>query len=272
MPDTTDDIYVCYGFDVTNTEKRQVVGIAPRIDNKNIIHHLVLLQADQSVSSTPTPCPSTSPDWRIVYGWAPGAGNFEFPPDVGYPQDATTHYVMQVHYNNIAHRSGQQDSSGFDFCTTNQLRPNDADVLEFGPLSFQLPPRSTTDLTCDVQMPEMTPPGLHVFSAIPHMHKLGAAISTTKLGQGGDPDQDMGSRSTWDFQNQYYIPVGATLGPNDTVRTRCVWNNPGDTTVSFGSRTEDEMCFGFTMYWPKITSPTWSWASIPLHTKCRPTQ
>jgi hypothetical protein len=271
MPDDTDDIYVCYGFDVPNTTKRQVVGIGPRIDNARLVHHAVLLQADQSVSPTPAPCPSTSPSWRIVYGWAPGVGNFEFPPEVGYPQEGTTHYVVQVHYNNSLHRPGQTDGSGFDLCTTEQLRPNDADVLELGSLRFQIPPRATTDLTCDVHLPSDIPE-LHLFSAFPHMHQLGKAISTTRIGTNGAPDIDMGSRSDWDFQNQYYIPIQGLLEPNDLVRTRCVWNNPTDTTVSFGSRSIDEMCFSFTMYWPKITNPHWSWASIPLHTQCRPTQ
>jgi hypothetical protein len=104
------------------------------------------------------------------------------------------------------------------------------------------------------------------------MHQLGTSISTKKLGVNGAPDVDMGTRSSWDFQNQYYLPIDGTLGPNDTVRTRCVWNNPSDTTVSYGSRTEDEMCFSFTMYWPKITNPLWSWPSIPLRTICHPTQ
>jgi hypothetical protein len=272
MPETTDDVYVCYGFDVTTAEKRQLIGMAPRIDNPAIVHHLAVYQADRSVNPTPTPCSAAmATSWRMVFGWAPGSKSFEFPQDVGYPQDSTTHYVMQVHYNNILHRAGQLDSTGVDFCTTDQLRANEAGALLFGPHSFQIPPRSTTDLTCDVKLPAAITTPLHVFSAMPHMHQLGASIAVTRVATASEPEEDLGARTAWDFGNQYYEPVDAVLNPGDTVRTRCVWKNDGDTMVTFGETTQDEMCFSFTMYWPRITAPGWTWATPPLMTQCHPT-
>jgi hypothetical protein len=272
MPETTDDIYVCYGFDVTSPSKRQLIGMAPRIDNPQIVHHLLVYQSDHAMSPTPTPCSSAgTTGMRVVYGWAPGGQSFEFPPDVGYPQDTTTHYVMQIHYNNVLHRAGQLDTSGLDFCTTDQLRTHDADALVFGPHSFQIPPRSTTDLSCDVKLPVTITTPLHLFSAMPHMHQLGSSISTTRLATATEPAEDLGARTAWDFGNQYFEPIDATLNPGDTVRTRCVWKNAGDTAVTFGETTEDEMCFSFTMYWPRITTPGWSWGTLPLLTHCQPT-
>jgi hypothetical protein len=61
-------------------------------------------------------------------------------------------------------------------------------------------------------------------------------------------------------------------GAGDTVRTRCAWTNPSDTNVHFGENTEDEMCFTFEIYYPKITAAQWSWA-VPAYTsKCSPTR
>ncbi len=272
MPETTDDEYVCYGFDVTNAEKRHLIGIAPLIDNPSIVHHLVLFQTDKSVSSTPKPCSMTrSASWRIVYGWAPGGGNFEFPAEAGYPQEKTTHYVVQIHYNNIQHAKDQKDASGFDFCTTDELRPNDADSVVFGPTSFTIPARSKLDLTCDVQLPSVFP-DIHLFAAFPHMHQKGTLIATTQHDASGKSIADLGKQEAWDFQNQVYMPIDAVLHGGDTVRTRCAWKNDGDQSISFGEATQDEMCFSFTMYWPKINDPRWSWMTPSMMSQCKPTE
>jgi hypothetical protein len=114
--------------------------------------------------------------------------------------------------------------------------------------------------------------GAHLFSAFPHMHKLGKIITTSELPGGSGAPVDLGSQMQWDFSNQPWFPLDATLHTNDVVKTRCAWNNAGDQAVTFGSATSDEMCYSFTAYYPKIQSPIWSWA-LPANTaKCAPTQ
>ncbi|MGZ5966039.1 MAG: monooxygenase [Polyangiales bacterium] len=46
------------------------------------------------------------------------------------------------------------------------------------------------------------------------------------------------------------------------MKTRCVWENTTDNDVSFGENTEDEMCFSFTLYYPKVKADPWIW-SLP---------
>ena len=53
------------------------------------------------------------------------------------------------------------------------------------------------------------------------------------------------------------MPVTATLHGGDVIKTRCAWNNTTDQTVQFGENTENEMCFSFTMYYPRVTLPSW---------------
>ncbi|MDB4936384.1 MAG: peptidylglycine alpha-amidating monooxygenase, partial [Labilithrix sp.] len=111
MPETVDDEYVCYGFDVTADQKRHLTAIAPLIDNPSIVHHLVLFEASHSVSGVPAPCnESASAQMRILYGWAPGGKALELPVEAGFAQEGTTHYVVQVHYNNVQHQAGQSDA------------------------------------------------------------------------------------------------------------------------------------------------------------------
>ncbi|MEO6418433.1 MAG: peptidylglycine alpha-amidating monooxygenase, partial [Polyangiaceae bacterium] len=179
MPMTTEDEYVCYGFDVTVAQKRHVVAMGPNIDNSKIVHHALLFQAPNTVSGVPAPCQSGGGvGWRILFGWAPGGKNIELPPEAGFPEEKTTHYVVQVHYNNVNHLVGEKDSSGFTLCTTDQLRPNDADVMAFGSEKFTIPAQSKKDMTCSITVPSQYN-GLHLFSSLPHMHKIGSVIATT---------------------------------------------------------------------------------------------
>lgn len=271
MPTNTDDVYACYGFDVTPAMKRHVVAIAPRIGNNTIVHHVLLFEADSATSPTPTACdPAGSFQSRMVYGWAPGGQAMELPPEAGFPEEGTTHYLVQVHYSNLNHLAGQTDTTGFDLCTTDQLRPNDADVLAFGTMKFDIPAHGSLDVTCDLTLPAQVK-GAHLFSAFPHMHKLGKAIETTLVPSAGGTPIGLGAQANWDFNTQLWFPITATVNTGDVVKTRCAWNNPGDKDVTFGTSTSDEMCYSFTGYYPKIQSAQWSWALPASASTCKTT-
>jgi hypothetical protein len=271
MPQTTEDVYVCYGVELGLTSERQVIGMVPNVVNHKIVHHMLLFQADEAVSATPAPCSAGgSLDWRIVYGWAPGGQAFNMPANVGFAEDGSTHWVVQVHYNNIDGLSGETDTSGFSLCTTDQLRPNEADVAAFGSMNFTIEPHDTLDITCSVTWDSTA---VTAFAAFPHMHELGTTIGTNDLGSSGSgTPAPMGSVPAWNFQSQLWFPINVTLNQGDTIATRCAWNNTTDAPVSFGEYTEDEMCYSFTMYYPKITSSLWSWALPAATSSCAPTQ
>jgi hypothetical protein len=267
MPASVGETYVCYGFEPSVTGKRHIVAMAPHIDNGAILHHVTLMEADSAVSPVPATCPlSGSTSWRPVFGWAPGGSSFVLPPEAGFAEDTSTHLVVQLHYVNPLGQSHTSDASGFDLCTTDQLRPNDADVMAFGTEAISIPPNATVTETCDVQVPSYGAT-THLFAAFPHMHKLGTSIETTAIPAGGG-SVDLGAQPHWDFGAQGWIPISDVLAPGDVVETRCTWTNTTNQTVGFGASTSDEMCFSFTMYYPKITNPAWSWALPALYSVC----
>jgi hypothetical protein len=174
--------------------------------------------------------------------------------------DATTHYYVQVHYNNIQGLVGETDSSGFDLCSTPDSRPNAADMVAFGTVNITLPPNQTTARDCQYQWP-VAAGIVHAIAAFPHMHKLGTSI-WTKLDPSGAAT-DLGQNAPWNFNNQPFIPIDATINPGDKIETRCEWTNTTPATVNFGENTEDEMCFSFTMYYPRATTfKTWLKPSV----------
>jgi hypothetical protein len=270
MPVDQDDAYVCFGLDIAPSEKRHIIAFSPKIDNARIVHHVVVFESPTPVPAEPQPCSSEGLfRGRMVYGWAPGGQNLVLPPEAGFPIEGTKHYVVQMHYNNVNHLVGQTDSSGIDMCTTSQLRANDADVMAFGTANITIPARSTLDVTCGVTLPPQTPQ-IHIFAAMPHMHQLGKALVNTLRPAGGLPAIDLGTQSSWDFNSQAWLPINASAGAGGRVETRCAWTNTTDSVVKFGENTADEMCYAFTMYYPRV--PNMHWAAPAYTSTCRNTR
>jgi hypothetical protein len=254
IPQGITDLYVCYGFDTTVTSDRHVIAIAPHVDNKAILHHVLLMQSETALSPQPTICDgSFTLAWRLYSVWVPGQENIVLPDAAGVRESGTTHWVVQAHLNNSKGLSGQTDASGFDLCTTDKLRPNDADVTAFGTLSISLAPRANVD----IGSAWFAPSDLHVFGTIPHMHKLGKSLSTTIIHNG--QSTSIANVPSYDFNSQVFYATDSVIKAGDTVQNHCVYDNTTDQTVTFGESTGNEMCFDFTFYYPKITTNGWTW-------------
>lgn len=270
MPKETKDEYVCYGFDIERATPTHVIGFEPRIGNPKIVHHLLLMEAPSSVDPTPKPCSAGgNTTWRIISGWAPGGKGMELPPEAGYPlaTSGKTHYVMQIHYSNLTGLEGETDESGYDLCTS-APRAQEADVVAFGTLSFEIPATNqpyTRD--CTVTIPSQLS-GKKFIAAMPHMHKLGTAMSTT-LERSGQAPADLGTVANWSFDNQSWYPIGGETKTGDVIRTKCTWKNDTGAPVGFGEKTSEEMCYSFTMYYPRVVAPVWSWQVPAYGSSCQ---
>lgn len=265
-----DDDYICYGVDVGPATKRHVTALAPRADNARVLHHMDLYEAPDSYPTDPTRCSAFgSAEWRLVFAWAPGGKSLVMPSEAGFPLNPNTHYVVQIHYSNATHVEGQ-DASGVDLCTTDQLRPNDADVMAFGSDHFVIPARSNYDLTCRVALGP-TAPDLHLFAVMPHMHGNGVSLEQTLIPKAdGSTPIELASQPHWDIQNQTWFEIDQMLHAGDHIATRCKWTNPKDDPIYWGDAAADEMCYAFTMYYPRITDPTWLWSIPASQSACTP--
>ena len=96
------------------------------------------------------------------------------------------------------------------------------------------------------------------------MHKLGVAMTSTLTPAGSSTPLDLGTMPNFDFNTQQWLPLDVTSAEGDTIRTKCSWKNTTGEEVKFGEKTSDEMCYSFTMYYPRISSPIWSWATPAL--------
>lgn len=259
MDAATGDEYVCFGVDIDVPAKQHIIRIAPHIDNSTITHHALVYLSTTTEDPKPHACESFGVTGRrMVYAWAPGGEAFDLPAAAGLPIEGKTHFVVQMHYSNLRHLAGQTDASGVDLCATAALRPNDADVLAVGSTKFSIPPRSTLRVDCSLTVPPATP-ALHVFRSMPHMHQIGKSIGSETTPAGASSPVSVDRVENWSFGTQPWNPVDVTFRGGDVVHTWCGWENGGDTAVGYGERTSDEMCYHFLMFYPRITSPGWSW-------------
>ncbi|CAN5923626.1 hypothetical protein BH11MYX4_BH11MYX4_18610 [soil metagenome] len=268
------DQYQCFGVEMDLKKKRHVIGLAPKVDNAKIVHHILLFQAPTAESTEPFPCQAFgSASWKLVAGWAPGGTNLELPAEAGFPANVgKTHWVMQIHYNTTQAQSGV-DQSGYELCTTETLRANDAGVVAFGSTSFAIPPRATRTIRCDYALPASFS-NVKLFNASPHMHTRGVAMSTQRLPGGNGAPELIFEQKNFSFEAQANYPLTKTITTWDVMRTRCTWKNQGDSPISFGEGTGDEMCFDFMGYYPNIPDvtvlgvPLFTWVTPSLNAAC----
>lgn len=273
MPSSSIDEQVCFGISLPATaDERHITAIVPRVDNDKILHHILVMQSPTPVSPEPVSCAFLSLDWKLLYAWGPGTPAQELPEVAGFPYggDEETHFVLQVHYNNLLGLEGETDQSGIEFCTTGDLREHDADVMAFGGVQFQgITAGVKSELSCQTDLP----PELSIFLPVnivqswPHMHELGHAFRSW-IDHADGSSTTLVDMHDYDFFHQATYPSPATLGAGDTFHTHCTWENDTGQDVGFGEGTADEMCFNFVTYYPRIDVPNWNWIVPSLISSC----
>jgi hypothetical protein len=135
-------------------------------------------------------------------------------------------------------------------CTTPTPRPHTAVISALGSFAVDLPARSSNVEIKGTCTPKATEP-LHIVGAGPHMHRLGRSASTDILRGGSEQNRvSVVNVPDWNFDLQQTHPVDLIVNPGDKLVTTCHFDNPTDRNVTFGERTEDEMCLDFLFAWP----------------------
>jgi len=263
MPADEQDLYVCFGVEAPSDIARHITAIAPMIDNETIIHHMLLLQAPEAVTTQGEPCSFVNLDWKLVYAWGPNAPPLVLPEEAGFPLGPSEpgHFVLQIHYNNVQGLVGEMDQSGIGLCTTTELRPNDADIVAFGGTSFgSIEPSQEKTSECSVDVPAQLDAAMpiNIFQSWPHMHQLGRKFESHIERANGDI-VSLADVPNYDFDYQLAYPATATLDVGDTVSVSCTWQNTTGQAADFGENTTDEMCFNFVAYYPRVQNALWHW-------------
>jgi hypothetical protein len=244
------NVYRCFPFPSPFTAGEQAYGWTPVVDDERVLHHMVIFRVPRTYPAGESfDCFDMPEGAEIVAAWAPGGTPFELPDDVGLAlPGAGESIVLQIHYWNVPGYTDALDRSGIAVCAGPQ-RPQTAAYLNAGTSSISIPPRTMGfELAggCDGSVTRGLGRSVTAIAAFPHMHQLGRAI-TAVLARGGTGDgalETIVHVEPWSFDNQGLTALATPIriDPGDAVGTRCVWDNPTSETVTFGERTEDEMC------------------------------
>jgi hypothetical protein len=118
-----------------------------------------------------------------------------------------------------------------------------------GSYSFAIPPGASDHTHSSTFVNTFT--DLQVVATFPHMHELGTGYDLRIRHEDGT--ETCVAQGAYDFNNQltYQFSEPLTFGVGDELEFSCTWDNSdGDSTVTYGERTDEEMCYFFTIVTP----------------------
>lgn len=245
------NLYQCFTWKAPWPTTTQATAFAPVIDDTRTVHHWILYETATPQEEGGSKRCSMPFDAKFLQGWAPGGTNRVMPNDIGLALPTSDRWlILQLHYWNVAGYTDVRDRSGVAMCTTTNLRPKTAVVSTLGSANIDLAPRSMGKVVTGRCTPAITEP-IHVLSANPHMHGRGRRLVTEVLRGGSEAAvETLVDEPRFDFQSQRAYPSSLVIQPGDVLRTSCTYDNPSESRVTFGEKTEDEMCFDFLTVWP----------------------
>jgi hypothetical protein len=237
---TTPDMYTNFTF-MPPWEGMQYARSFTVLDgNAAVIHHWLFYKnsaagEDGAVGGSS----GAHPNGELIHGWAPGGSNLYLDPDVGLEMPSNVAYQLETHHNNTS-GAPQDDNSGIQVCVTPNAPKHVASLSWLGTDAIN---GTTASGTC---VPRSTEP-IQIIGVQPHMHLKGRHLTAEITRKSGD--KEMLHDEPFDFNYQHSYHARTTLMPGDSIKTTCTYSEP----ATFGEGTNDEMCYAFTLYYPKFS-------------------
>jgi hypothetical protein len=207
--------------------------------NSAVIHHW-LFYKNQAPGNDGEVAPSLGvhPTGELVHGWAPGGSDLYMDSDVGLEMPGNVAYQLETHHYN-ATGSPKDDVSGVEVCVTPKAPTHVASLSWLGTDAIN------GTMASGVCKPRATEP-IHIIGIQPHMHLKGKHMTAEITRANGM--KEMLHDQPFNFDNQRSYNVRTMLMPGESIQTTCQYSEP----AAFGEGTMDEMCYAFTLYYPKL--------------------
>ena len=217
-------------------------------------HHSVLMVGAPDQADGTTECTSalTRP---AIYGSGVGTQQLDLPDGVALHIKPGQQLLLNLHLFN-AGDSPMTGTSGIDFLPIDPSQVmHEAGVVLAGTQSFTIP-----DGGVSTQVGTCTTPATGsatVFAVAPHMHLLATHMKITYADAAG-ANQRVLHDADYSFDDQRYDSLTPALitTPGSKLTVSCTYENHTGHPVSFGERTEDEMCYALTFVYPPPRATT----------------
>lgn len=234
------DTYIAFSFNSPWTGMKWLRSVKTKLDNKAVVHHWLLYRLPGPTSDgSVAPSAGAHPAAELVHGWAPGGTDLMLPDDVAM-EAPQTGWLLEFHYNSSD--PAAKDGSAVEVCVADNERPNVASISWLGTNSIG---GISATGTCVPRQPQGD---ITILGFTPHMHTKGKHMKAVINRAGGAPEVLHDEPFDFNYQIAYEPPAPVVLHPGDTITTTCSYSSP----ASFGSGTNDEMCYFFVMYYPRL--------------------
>ena len=253
--------YYCYVVDNPLTEPTWITGFDVDLDNRSLVHHIVLaidyghdagLDYGDSDSSDGFACadPIVEDDWLLLHAWTPGQPPVQLPEGHGMLVQPDDQIVMQMHYFDTSGEP-QTDRSAYIMTTAEEVEVP-VEMAAFGPTRFTIPAGDAA-YTRDYGERNDYGGDFTILGMFPHMHWLGAGYAASIEHDDGTSTclvQD--DQYSFDHQATYIFKEPATWAQGEKMNLSCTWDNSASNPyqynsppkdVSYGEGTNEEMCF-----------------------------
>lgn len=272
-PNEPGNEYRCFALKPGLTGNKFITEMGPVLDKRSMIHHIVayrIAEANLPAAAKTFPAEGwscidmvnaginpTNPfqgDGMIV-AWAPGTGAFKFPAGTGLSLKATDAVVLQIHYFQSGKEpAGTKDQTGFAFKFADSVQ-TPLLIAPVGKTGFRIPAGNASFSYTGSFGP--LPVSLKVYGTMPHMHVLGTGYELS-VSNGSNPSTCIAKSDRYDFSNQvtYFFKEPVPVPAGAKVDFRCTWDNSAanphqfndpPVDVSYGERTDQEMCYAFSI-------------------------
>mmetsp|Transcript_7073 Transcript_7073/g.14214 ORF Transcript_7073/g.14214 Transcript_7073/m.14214 type:complete len:665 (-) Transcript_7073:87-2081(-) len=260
--------YAKYLLDNIPSGITYVTRIAPIIDQRDVVHHMLLYDCVdndevRSAFTTPGEAGTMAGCANLVFAWAVGGNEFCLPEDVGFRLNGTGHVlVLEIHYDDPQTQADLVDASGLQLyysLAANVDSSFQAAAWAWMGAAFSeisIPAGQTYyEISATGIMPNVLGSGgINVFAVLEHGHKIATKIWTTVTPASTAKEAYLAScNSNYDFDLQETKSIEDQLNFNvgDRITVHCVYNSESrSSTTSGGDATSDEMCMGLFMYYP----------------------
>ncbi|XP_013401794.2 DBH-like monooxygenase protein 1 [Lingula anatina] len=260
--------YVCQQFEVPHAAAYHAVAFEPIIDNKRVMHHMILYACDNDVAVQEGPHKCEENDLKCekwLATWTLGLeGQICTHQNSGvrFGRGSVQRMALQVHWANTELNTGYFDSSGMSIFYTPKLRQYDLGNVQIGQTFLEIPPLSDRfeqhgSCSSDCSRKQLLHPVYFTKTNL-HMHGAGVAGSLEQY-RGGrllnliayDPFYD----NLKPHIHEHNPPIEVL--PGDEIVLRCLYDTLSPekmrvNTTSFGLGSDDEMCYAFVSHFPAL--------------------
>lgn len=240
--------YMCYTIRTPPDRDIMITEVEPLYGKG--IHHLGIYRTISPEPEGTFLCPELVRDtWLPIYGGGIESGILTMPEGSGMFVPKDTQLLVQLHLLNST-SDPVEDKARIILRTTDDTGAMQAGMFGFDNRDLNIPAHGQNveqGHTCDPIGVDMD-----VFAVFGHMHQRGKKIEVSR---GANPGDEVLYSAEWSFQDQPTVPAKFHVSKEDVIHVRCWFDNNNDYDVSYGEKTENEMC-SFVFYYTPFETLT----------------